>query len=626
MTSGQERLLAALSKERPLVFDGAMGTALYDEGIFLNVCYDALSLSHPSVVRDVHERYLDAGAQVIETNTFGANPVRLWGYGLKDRCAEINERAAEIARTAAAGRARVVGAVGPLGLQLEPLGPTRRAEGRAYFAEQIEALAQSGVDGLLLETFSELGELRQAIRAAKEISDLPLLAQITVTRDIVTPSGARIAHFVELGEELGVDVLGVNCSTGPGAILDALERMAQLTSKPLAAQPNAGLPRSVGNRAMYLTGPGYMAQYARRFLEAGARVVGGCCGTTPKHIEAIRREADRFSGLASRERSRPEPSIRLDSRSSQETDLSASGPIKRSLAPLLPDVLEDGRRAVGARLPPPGGWSAQALEADARALLNAGVDFATIGGGGRSGGMASLAAAGVLSGTASAPVPFLHYGGPGKRPQHVLGDLKGARALGIRCLLFEDDKRTELPPHLARGPDPGASLKGLVRLADRLNRSRDPHCPEAGAGLSIGVLAPWGGTLEEAAERLLGLFDAGASFAVTLPVFDVEAFSRLLERASLANAVIVAGVRPLSSVREAEFLRNEAGGFPVPDRIVDRMKRAPDPRSEGLRIALDIAARLRPLARAIHVTLSRGGPGPSPEAASRIADAFRAAG
>src|SRR5205809_1535800 len=270
------------------VLDGAMGTMLYAKGFFLNVCYDELNLKQPKLVQEVHEAYVRAGAEILETNTFGANPVKLGSYGLADDTEKINQAAAELARRAAAGRASVAGAIGPLGVRLEPFGPTSREEAFAHFQRQVRGLIAGGVDGFILETFSDVDEIHEALRAVRSLSDLPVIAQMTIGDDGLTHYGTGPETFAKQLTAWGADAVGVNCSVGPAGVLEAVEKLVKATDRPISAVPNAGLPKDVGDRKIYLASPEYMASYARRMIEAGARIVGGCCGTTPDHIKKIR--------------------------------------------------------------------------------------------------------------------------------------------------------------------------------------------------------------------------------------------------------------------------------------------------------------------------------------------------
>ena len=272
-----------------LVADGAMGTMLYAKGIFINRCYDELNLSAAQMVKEVHQEYVRAGAEVIESNTFGSNRVRLTAFGFAEKLKAINAAGVRLAREAAGDRAYVAGAIGPLGTPIEPLGAMSFAEARAIFKEQAEALVEAGIDLMVLETFSELNELREAIFAAREAAgpDMVIVAQMTVNDDGTLLDGTSTETFTRSLNEWPVDVLGVNCSAGPKVALETIEKMLAFTRKPLSAMPNAGLPATVEGRNIYLCSPEYMAQYARRFLQAGVRMIGGCCGTTPEHIKTI---------------------------------------------------------------------------------------------------------------------------------------------------------------------------------------------------------------------------------------------------------------------------------------------------------------------------------------------------
>ena len=279
-------------QDHVLVFDGGMGTVLYQKGVFLNKCFDELNLSQPDLIRDVHRAYLQAGAEAIETNTFGANRYKLKGFGFQDKVADINREGARLAREAAADRAWVAGSIGPLGLKIEPWGPTSVEEAEAAFCEQAQGLLEGGVDFFVLETFTDLNEIHQAIRAVRGVCSLPVVAQMTIEEDGNSLYGTAPEVFAKRLDEWGADVVGINCSVGPQVMLECLERMVKVTSRPISVQPNAGKPRSVDGRNLYLCSPEYMASYARKFVLSGAKIVGGCCGTTPDHTRALRKLFD----------------------------------------------------------------------------------------------------------------------------------------------------------------------------------------------------------------------------------------------------------------------------------------------------------------------------------------------
>ena len=279
-------------QSRVLVADGAMGTVLYSKGVFINRCYDELNLSTPAMVLETHQEYVKAGAEILETNTFGANRPRLAAFGLSEKLHAINLAGVRLAREAAGESAYVAGAIGPLGVRIEPLGPTSYEEARGFFREQAEALVEGGIDLIILETFGDLPELREAIFAAREVvgPDTVIIAQVTIDDSGNLLDGADPETYTKRLDEWPADVIGINCSTGPKITLETIERMMRFSKKPMSAMPNAGQPARVEGRNIYLSSPEYMAQYARRFLWAGVKIVGGCCGTTAEHIKLIKAE------------------------------------------------------------------------------------------------------------------------------------------------------------------------------------------------------------------------------------------------------------------------------------------------------------------------------------------------
>ncbi|MBD3180201.1 MAG: bifunctional homocysteine S-methyltransferase/methylenetetrahydrofolate reductase, partial [Candidatus Latescibacteria bacterium] len=344
-----------------VLFDGAMGTMLYERGIFINRCFDEVNLTKPEMVERIHREYIAAGSDIIETNTFGANRYKLKYFGIEDRMEEINLRGAEIASEASSGSALVAGAIGPLGIKIEPWGPTSNQEAAEAFGEQAEALLKGGVDLFILETFADLNEIHQALRAVREICDLPVVAQMTVQQDGIGLYGTEPETFTGRLDQWGADAIGINCNVGPKVMLEVIERMVPCTDRPVSAQPNAGIPQNVDDRNIYMVSPEYIAEYARRFVKKGVRIIGGCCGTTPKHIEAVRKSI-RDSV----------PEVKVKSRSSIEcrpAGETASVPTaeKSSLA----SRVYSGELARMVELVPPRGCdSDKALEAASRLALS----------------------------------------------------------------------------------------------------------------------------------------------------------------------------------------------------------------------------------------------------------------
>lgn len=599
-----------LSDGRVHVMDGAMGTMLYARGVFMNVCYDELNASNPALVEDVHEQYVRAGAEIVGTNTFGANPVKLSSHGLDDRTEELNRCAAEVAGRAASGRAAVVGAVGPLGIRLEPLGPTSLDEAEAYFGRQVDGLLEGGVQGFVLETFSDLSEMEQAARAVRSRCDLPVVAQVTVGEDCATSFGASVEQAARAAEAWGADVVGVNCSLGPAVILDGVERMAAATRLPLAAQPNAGLPRAVGNRTMYLAGPDYMAMYARRLIQAGARLVGGCCGTTPEHVRRIREEV-----AALQPRTPPARVLRDPSESPARK---AAPPLKERSR--LGEQLAAGEFVASVRVVPPSGWDASELLSRCRLLARAGAGFAVVHEDRTAARMSAPAAAALVAGSdAAEPAaePVLHYTCRGRTLPAMIADLLGAAASGVRNLLLDTGG---LPVGVPAGSGATVDIDsiGLANVVAGLNAGRDPSGNETGepAGFVAGVVLSQGARdRARELERFRWKVDAGAAFAVTRPVFDAEHLLAFLEEAKAAadgtDVPVLATIQLLETPTQAEFLQNEVPGVHVPDVVVTRMRAAASRGKEhvfreGAKVAREIVAELAPHVAGVHVVASPG--------------------
>ena len=573
-----------LSDGRTHVFDGAMGTMLYDKGVFLNVCYDELNLRQPALISEIHRAYVKAGAEVLETNTFGATPRKLAQYGLSDETERINRVAAELARAAAAGRAAVVGAIGPLGVRIEPFGETSVAEAGADFTRQAQGLLEGGVDGFILETFSDVDELRAAFEAIRRLTDLPVIAQMTIGNDGRTHYGTEPAVFGPLLEAMGADVIGVNCSVGPQGILEAVEQLAPSVHRPISAQPNAGLPRDVGDRKIYMASPEYMGNYAKRIVEAGARFVGGCCGTTPEHIKAI---AAFVHSVAPRHVSVTVPA-----------DLASAGVAP---APLAERSRYGAKLAAGefittVEIVPPKGVDPAPMFDQCRALKTAGVDAVNVPDGPRAQSRMGALLSGLMIEREVGLETVVHYCCRDRNLLGMLSDLLGAAAAGLRNLLLV----TGDPPKMGPYPDATAVFDidaiGLTNLVARLNRGLDPGNNPIGTptrfviGVGVNPAAP---DLDRELRRLHWKLEAGAEFAITQPVFDLVQLDRFLKRIESFHLPIVGGIWPLVSLRNAEFLANEVPGVTVPDEVLNRMRRASEKgREQGLAEGVMIAREM----------------------------------
>jgi methionine synthase / methylenetetrahydrofolate reductase(NADPH) len=579
---------------RVLVCDGAMGTMLYAKGIFFNRSFDELNLTQPDFVAEVHQAYVRAGADVIETNTFGANRVRLTPFGLGDQVKAINAQGAKIARHAARDEVFVAGSIGPLGIRIEPWGKTGLDEAEDYFREQAQGLLEGGVDLLVLETFHDVNEIAAAIRAVRSLSELPIVAQVTTEEDGNTLDGAPPEAFVPQLEALGATLIGVNCSVGPAGMLETIERMARVAHVPLSAQPNAGRPREIEGRNIYLSSPEYMASYARRFVANGVRLVGGCCGTTPEHVRHIK------------------AAVRALNLASPAATVAPVTPVARTAKSQLANALARREFVVSVELIPPRGHDAAVIVEQARQLRIHGVDFVNIPDGPRATARLSALAASLLVQQQAGIETILHYA---CRDRNLLGmqsDLLGAHSMGVRNLLII----TGDPPRVGDYPDATAVYDvdsiGLTNVIARLNRGLDIGEQPIGqpTAFHIGVaLNPGAYDLTTELRRFEYKVQAGAEFAITQPVFDAKSFNDVLKQIGGTPIPILAGIMPLESLRHAEFMANEVPGVHVPDTIVERMRHAESEgraQAEGVLIAREVAAEIRPLVQGLQISTAAG--------------------
>ncbi len=591
------------------VFDGAVGTRFYDKGIYINRSYDELNLTSPDIVREVHQEYVKAGADIIETNTFGATRHKLQQYSLENKLRDINIAGVKLAREVAGEDVFVAGAMGPLDLRIEPYGPTSFDEAKEMFAEQVAALLEGGVDLFILETFSDLSEIQQAIRAIKELSDLPIVAQMTIQTNGKTVFGATPEVFTQRLEAWGADVIGVNCGVGPTHILTALEQMRGVTSIKLAAQPNAGLPRDVQGRQFYMCSPEYMSKFAKRFIKAGANFVGGCCGTTPQHIKLI---SDAVRAISPRQM-KAKVSTMVPAKITELT------PIDVQVVP--PEMRSNWSRKIARGefvtsvevLPPKGCDAAKTLEAIS-ILKAAGVDAVNIPDGPRAQTRMSAQATAILVEQNLGIEAVLHYCCRDRNLLGMMSDLLGAAALGLHNLLII----TGDPPKMGPYPDATAVFDidsiGLTNMVSKLNHGLDLGNNSIGlpTAFSIGVgVNPGAINLEEEIKRFEWKVEAGAEYAITQPVYDTKQLRDFLKRIERVRIPIVAGIFPFVSSRNAEFMHNEVPGVVVTQEILDRMRKASDTskeaaREEGLLIARESLLEVRDLIQGVQVSAPFG--------------------
>lgn len=591
--------------ERVLVCDGAMGTMLYAKGIFLNRCFDELNLTQPDLVAEIHQGYVRAGADILETNTFGANRVKLATFGLADRLHAINVQGVRIARQAARDQAWVAGAIGPLGIRVEPWGKTGLDEAQDAFAEQARALADGGVDLFILETFRDVNELGAAVRGVRSVSDLPIVAQLTTGEDGLTVDGTPPEQFTPVLESFGVDAIGLNCSVGPAVMLETIERMAELTSARLVVQPNAGRPRDVEGRNIYLSSPEYMASYTRRFTAAGVRIVGGCCGTTPEHIRQMRLaiRAGGSRGVAARAKA-PAPA----------PPAPAVQPIPRTDKSRLANALARRQFVVAVELDPPRGYACDDLIAQARRLKIRGVDAVVVPDRPSSTARMSALAMAVLLEQRVGIETVLQFASRDRRLVAMQTELLGAHAMGLRNLLLV----TGEPVQQGDYPDATGVFEvdsiGLTHAVTRLNHGLDiggqaigrPTAFHAGVRVNPASL-----TLDEEIRRYEYKAEAGAEYAVSEAVFDVADLEHFLHRTSGIALPLIAAIRPFENLRHAEWLANEVPGIRVPDALIERMRQAErDGREaeEGVAIAIELARAVRPLVQGFLISPPAGRP------------------
>jgi methionine synthase / methylenetetrahydrofolate reductase(NADPH) len=597
-------------KQGPILCDGAMGTLLYAKGVFINKCYDELNLTQPDLIRSIHQDYLNAGADVIETNTFGGNSMRLARHGLADKVRAVNVQGALLAREAAdsfnlkkAASVLVAGSVGPVGIRIEPLGKVSRDEARESFREQIAALVEGGVDLIILETFGYLEELHQAFLAAREVAPhLQVVVQATMDEEGNCLDGASAETFATKATNWGADVVGCNCSVGPVAMLEAIERIRRVTDRPLSAQPNAGIPRSIEGRNIYLCSPEYMASYARKFVSAGVGLVGGCCGTTPEHIRSMK------SALRASDAKGKTGNFRPTIKGERESSVA---PVPLAQRSALGRKLAMGEFVTMVEIVPPKGIDFRKELEGARYLKDCGIDAINIPDSPRASARMSNLALCILIQQQAGIQTVLHFSCRDRNVLSMQSDLLGAYGIGIHNLICI----TGDPPKMGNYPDATAVFDvdaiGLVNIVRNLNCGLDigGNPIGHGTGFVIGVGAnPGLVNIDEEIRRFEYKVEAGADYAVTQPVFDIGLLETFLRRVEHCRIPVLAGIWPLTSVRNAEFMTNELR-VSVPDAIVERMARVSSPeagRAEGIQIAREMLAQVRPLVQGAQVSAPLG--------------------
>ncbi len=579
-------ILEKISRQ-PLIFDGAMGTMIYQRGIFINACYDELCITKPALIQSIHQEYINAGVDVIETNTFSANRIKLASYGLADRAREINLAAAKIARQVAGDLVYVAGSVGPCSKTGATPDRSSRSEQLEAYTEQISALVEGGVDLILLETFFDIESLRLALEAAA-LHKIPVMASFTVPEAEIDAENLSEINLAKLlDEDPRVSIIGINCGVGPQKLLLPIQRIVKAVKKPVIAMPNAGGPSEVGGRQMYLNSPEFFSEYCKKYIELGARGIGGCCGTTPGHLAMAARAVRCLSGVKEH--------IEIISAPSQATP-------EKALPQLTPTQdkspfakkLYSGKMVTSIEiLPPQNGKMLPGFIGKCRQCQEAGIDAINLPDGPRASARVSVIATALAMKRELTIEPIPHYCCRDRNLIGMQSDLLGGYALGLNNWLFI----TGDPPKLGHYPNAtgvyDVDAIGLCQMVSNLNSGMDA------AGESIGdhtvMLMGVGSNpvaleMEREIDRFFKKIDAGAEYTITQPVFDPEALFRFIDRVSKYHKTIplIAGIYPLVSFKNADFMSKHVPGVVVPDRILERMSMCKT-KEDGIKAGIEIA-------------------------------------
>ncbi len=580
--------------ERVVLGDGAMGTILYEQGVFLNQCFEEVNLTDPDKVRRIHQQYFEAGADFIETNTFGANEFKLGKFGLAEQTAKINTAAAEIAREVVGRSALVAGSIGPLGREIEPYGTTTKDEAASAFENQTKALVKAGVDFILLETFSSTDELLIAIKTVSAITDLPLIAQMTFNEHNETIYGKALEDaMAAIAAEPAVTAVGMNCSVGPASMLESLDIVRRITDKPISVQPNAGSPRLIDNRSVYMCTPEYMAEYAKKFFEKGARIISGCCGTTPKHIREIVRAVGGLDKAARSVAARIKISPKKTAARIQPLEPKPLAEKSR-----LGQRLTSGKKVTTIELTPPRGADIGKTLEKARLCEQAGINAINLPDGPRASSRLSPIATAVKIEQTTGIETIVHFCCRDRNLIGMQSDILGAHVLGLRNLLII----TGDPPKLGEYPSATGVFDmdsiALTSVVKNLNVGIDIAGNQFSPGLSftLGVGAnPVAVDIEREIEKFRQKVLAGAEYAITQPVFDTSMLLDFLKEVEDVRIPIIAGIWPLTSLKNAEFMANEVPGVVVPEQLIERMAQAKtkeQARTTGIKIAAETVEQI----------------------------------
>jgi len=588
-------------KNNLVLFDGAIGTELYNKGIFINSCYDELNITRPKLIKEIHESYIEAGADVIETNTFGANRLKLKKHGLEDKIYDINLAGARLAREAAGDEVYVAGSIGPLNERLEPWGPLSEEESKEIFVEQAQGLIDGGVDLIIFETFSDLHLIQQAILAIKAKYDISVIAQMTIGNDGNSLFGTPPELFAKKMSKWGADVVGVNCSVGPKLMLDAIEKINEVSEVPISVMPNAGTPTNVDGRNIYLATSEYFAEYTKRFIHSGAKIVGGCCGTTPYFIKEMRKA---IQAIQPRKRISKHVKIKTEEQLIQAIPTEKKSNFARKIC--------YKEFVTSVEIVPPRGPDATKAIEQAKIFKEAGVDAINIPDGPRALSRMGASYLSLMIQQQANIEAILHYACRDRNLLGMVGDLLGLYASGIKNILII----TGDPPKMGTYPDATAVFDvdsiGLTNVVNYLNSGQDlggnPLTKSTGFLTGVGV-NPGAIDIDYEIKRFEWKVKAGAEFAITQPVFDNELFYNFIKRIEQFKIPVIAGIWPLVSIRNAEFMNNEVPGASVPENIMKRMyatKSKEEARELGLKIARETIRELKGDIAGVQVSMPFG--------------------
>ena len=572
-------------KTTPLIFDGAMGTVIYEKGVFLNTCYDELNLTNPDLIKSIHQSYVDAGADVILTNTFGANRIKLEKYGLADKVKEINIAGVTLARSTSED-VYVLASIGSNLSSGEILTPENIEQVKDSYREQISALVEAKVDGIIFETFFDIEELLLASSIAKEF-DIPVIASMTLTKEMETPKGLSIVTALKkLDKSQSVDILGLNCSIGPHAMLSAVEKVIGSISKPLVVQPNAGHPQKRDGRMIYLSTPEYFTSYCKNYINLGVMGVGGCCGTNVEHIKEMARTIKALTGVKKH--------VEISKIEVQNTNIVVTPTIEKSN--FAKKLFSESEKAISIEITPPRSVDLTPMLEKVQKCKDVGVDAINIPDGPRASARISPMVAGVMIEQKIGMEVILHYCCRDRNLIGMQSDILGGYAAGIKNYLVI----TGDPPKLGNYPQATAVFDvdavGLTKVIHNLNRGEDIAGNEINPPTSIliGVGAnPCAINLENEIKHFYNKIDAGAEYVMTQPVFDADTLLRFMDITSKYKQIpVVAGIWPLVSLKNALFLKNEVPGVEIPDRIIERMEKA-NTKEDALKIGIEIAHEIK---------------------------------